>query len=56
MFRCVEGEERILSAKKREKFLSNLAKKRAEHSKPQGKQPFLFMPNCQNSGVTVQDW
>ena len=48
-----EGEERILSAKKREKFLSNLAKKPAAQSKP-GNQPFLFMPNRQNSDVSVK--
>ena len=56
VFRWVEGEERILSAKKREKFLYNLAKKRAEHSKPQRKRPFLFMPNRQNSDVSVEYW
>ena len=49
-------QETILSAKKREKFLSNLAKKRLEHSKPQQKRPFLFMPNRQNSDVSVQYW
>ena len=54
--RCVVGEERILSAKKREKFLSNLAKKRIEHSKLQRKRPFLFMPNRQNSDVSVEYW
>ena len=56
MFRCVKGEDRILSAKKREKSLSNLAKKRVEHSKPQRKGPFLFMPNRQNSDVSVEYW
>ena len=38
----MEGEERILSAKKREKFLSNLAKKRVEHSKLQRKRIFVY--------------
>ena len=42
--------------KKREEFLSNLAKKRVEHSKPQRKWPFLFMPNRQNSDVSVEYW
>ena len=41
--------------KKRE-VLSNLAKKRVEHSKPQRKRPFLFMPNGQNSDVSVEYW
>ena len=51
----MEGEERILSAKKRE-VLSNLTKKRIEHSKPQRKQPFLFIPNRQKSDVSVEYW
>ena len=46
-------KERILSANKGEKFLSNLAKK---HSRPQRKRPFMFMPNCQNSDVSVEYW
>ena len=49
-------EERILSAKKRERFLSNLAKKRVEHSKPQQKRTFLFMPNRQNLDVSIEYW
>ena len=45
----MEGEERILSAKKKREVLSNLTKKRVEPSKPQWKWPFLFMLNRQNS-------
>ena len=42
------GRKNII-CQKREKFLSNLAKKRIEHSKPQRKRLFLFMPNRQKS-------
>ena len=49
------GRKNIICQKKRE-VLSNLAKKRVEHSKAQRKRPFLFMPNCQNSDVSVEYW
>ena len=49
------GRKNIICQKKRE-VLSNLAKNRAEHSKPMRKLPFLFMPNRQNSDVSVQYW
>ena len=32
------------------------AKKRVEHSKPLRKRPFLFMPNRQNSDVSIEYW
>ena len=48
------GRENII-CKKRE-VLSNLAKKRVEHSKPQWKRPFLFTPNRHNSEVSVENW
>ena len=49
------GRKNII-CQKREKFLSNLAKKRVKHYKPQWKRPFLFMPNRQNSDVSVEYW
>ena len=49
------GRKNIICQKKRE-ALSNLAKKRVEHSKPQRKRPFLLMPNRQNSDVSVKYW
>ena len=47
------GRKNII-CKKKEKFLSNLAKKCVEHSKPQRKRPFFFMPNRQNLDVSVE--
>ena len=47
------GRKNIICQKKRE-VLSNLAKKRSEHSKQQRKPPFLFMPNRQNSDVSLE--
>ena len=49
------GRKKIICQIK-EKFLSNLAIKRAEHSKPKRKRPFLFMPNHQNSDVSIEYW
>ena len=48
------GKKEYYLPKKREKFLSNLVKKRVEHSKPQRKRPFLLMPNRQNSYVSIE--
>ena len=44
-FAAWKGKKEYYLPKKREMYLSNLAKKRIEHSKPQRKRPFLFMPN-----------
>ena len=55
-FAVWKGKKEYYLSKKREKFLSNLAKKHVEHSKPQRKRPFLFMPNPQNSDVSVEYW
>ena len=49
------GRKNIICQKKRE-VLSNLTKKREEHSNQQRKRPFLFMPNRQNSDVSVDYW
>ena len=43
------GRKNII-CQKREKFLSNLAKKRVEHSKPQRKRLFLFRPKLSKLG------
>ena len=48
------GGKYIICQKKR--FLSNLAKKRVEHSKTQPKWPFLFIPNRRNWDVSVEYW
>ena len=52
---CGRGRKSNI-CQKRDKFLSNLAIKRVEHSKLQRKRSFLFMPNRQNSNVTVEYW
>ena len=49
------GRKDIICQNKRE-VLTNLAQKRVEHSKLQLKRPFLFMPNRQNSDVSVEYW
>ena len=49
------GRKNIICQKKRE-VLSNITKKPVEHSKPQRRRPFLFMPNHQNSDVSVEYW
>ena len=51
VFRCVEGEERILSAKKREKFYQSSQKKGLRP-----KRPFLITRNRQTSDVSVEYW
>ena len=55
-FAAWKGKKEYYLPKKREKFSSNLAKKRLEHSKPLRKRPFLFMPNRQNSDVSDEYW
>ena len=55
-FAAWKGKKEYYLPKKKREVLSNLARKRVEHSKPQQKQPFLFMPNRQNSGVSVEYW
>ena len=55
-FDAWKGKKEYYLPKREKFFIKSSQKKRLELSKPQQKRPFLFMPNRQNSDVSIEYW